>query len=562
MSRILFVLLCCFVLEVQAIVMAPGQPAQQAEKQAATSKPSSTPTQTRSTEKQSSSVSSSASKALVGKWSGTYLCEQGETSLEIEVDSKLNGILRFFASNSSYGKFDGFFYGRLSINGSNVSFRPTHGSIDGWHVPPSDGGRSWGTFGFNAILDSSNKTIAGNIQKSLGCSTINLVYGRSNASVPAKTVLAPPSKASLGFYQAALNANYDMMELYLQQGADINCLNCNRDSQWTPVYMAVINQNYQLADWLIKRGADITIPANVYGLSGLVNGMTLVMRAAGYSNVPNFQELDYLVKHGADVKSTDSTGRTALHYIRGWGCIDNKDIGNNSSRECIAFVDQLIENGIDVNRQDKSGTTAMMNATNYCSSSAVKLLLSYGANATLKDKLGKTAMDIAMERATQSGQNSPCNEVIKILSNATQVSRATPSQSGTYTKSTQQADANFAGTYSGTYNGSDSGSFQVDIAQDGTAKLSGRSSKMAVSFTGDGKVSRDGSVALGSASTGSTFTGSVNSTGLLSGTWKNTAYNQAGSFQGSTGAANTAAANPLQVINGGLQLLNTILKPR
>lgn len=431
MSRILFVLLCCFALEVQAIVMTPGQPEQQVEKQTVTSKPAAPAT----------------------------------------------------------------------------------------HAKP--------------------------------------VVRASKAPGPKQVLLPPPSKASIGFYQAAINANYDMMELYLQQGANINCLNCDRGYQWTALYRALAvngSWNFQLADWLIQRGADINIPAT----SGQATGSTLVMGAAGFSNMPNYSALDNLVKRGADVKAVDSIGRTALHYIREWNLINNPY--GDTGKQFVAFVDLLVESGIDVNRQDKSGMTALMNATNYCSPSAVKLLLSYGANATLKEKLGKTAMDIAMERATQSGQNSPCNEVIKILSNTPQVSMATPSQSGAYTKSTQQGEANFAGSYSGTYNGSDSGSFQVDIAQDGTAKLSGRSSKMGVSFTGDGKVSRDGSVALGSASTGSTFTGSVNSTGLLSGTWKNTAYNQTGSFQGSKGAA--SAANPLEAIGAGLQLLNNILKPR
>lgn len=331
----------------------------------------------------------------------------------------------------------------------------------------------------------------------------------------------------------------------------------------TALYQALgVNntQKFQLADWLIQRGADINIiPANL--------GMTLVMSAAG-GNSPNFRFLEYLLKHGADFKAVDPTGRTALHYIREWSVVDSSY--GDYSRLFVASVGLLIENGIDVNHQDKSGTTALMNAANYCSPGAMKLLISHGADTALADKLGKTAMDIAMERATQSHQDSRCNEVVKILSNPAQASRSSASEVSPVSGANQvsqpaQSAANFAGTYAGTYNGSDSGAFQVTIANDGSAKLNGRSSKIGVTFTGEGNVSPDGSVAVGSASTGSTFTGSIGQSGVLSGTWKNTAYNQAGSFQGTKGAvmADTKPhPNPIEALGTGLKILNSILAPR
>lgn len=180
MSRILFVLFCCYVLEVQAIVLPgqPQQPEQQETKKATTNKPLSPKAQSKSTEKQPSSTNSSASKI-------------------------------------------------------------------------------------------------------------------QNISKPAKTVLTSPSKASLGFYQAATNENYDMMELYLQQGADINCLNCTDRAQITALYRALGNNNvwnYQLADWMIQRGADINIPA----ISYQATGKTLVMRTADH-DIPNLSALESLV---------------------------------------------------------------------------------------------------------------------------------------------------------------------------------------------------------------------------------------------------------------------------
>ena len=125
-------------------------------------------------------------------------------------------------------------------------------------------------------------------------------HKKANHPAKKKNTLPPPSAASLGFYKASLYSNYDMMDLYLKQGADINCLNCDRDYQWTALYRVLaINGawDFQLADWLIQRGADINIPAT----AGQAKESTLVMAAAGYSNAPNYSALDNLIKRGADL---------------------------------------------------------------------------------------------------------------------------------------------------------------------------------------------------------------------------------------------------------------------
>ena len=380
-------------------------------------------------------------------------------------------------------------------------------------------------------------------------SNSSILHAKRNTPIVEVPRLSPPSKASMGFYQASLNANYDMMKLYLQQGADINCVNCDSNYQWTALYRALaINSawNYQLSDWLIQQGANINIPADI---PGQVAGTTLAMSAAGYNTIPNFQALDYLVKRGADVKSVDSLGRNALHYIREWNFIDNPY--GDTSKQFIAFVNLLVQNGIDVNQQDKSGATALMSATNACSPGAVKLLISSGANSALKDKLGKSALDIAMDRATQSGQNSPCNKVITILSNPQQDIKST---------STQPTGNVFSGNYSGSYTGDDYGSFQVGIAQDGRVTLTGKSSQTNQMFSGNGKISNDGSlgISLGSISSGATFQGSINpKTGAMYGTWKNSG--QAGNFSGNKQGQ---ASNPIEVLGSILDGLNKILTPQ
>ena len=351
-----------------------------------------------------------------------------------------------------------------------------------------------------------------------------------------KAALPPASKASLGFVKAASMANYDMMDLYLQQGADINCLNCKEYEQRTALFRALAAKDFQLADWLIQRGADINITTTY----SQTTDISIAMFAANSNNhqilaYPSLPILDYLIRNGADIKSIDSTGRNALHYILGWEYIGSK---NNAdiSKMYVAFIDQLTTHGVDVNQQDRSGATTLMNAANSCSPASIKLLLSYGADPALQDKLGKSALDIAMERATQSSQNSGCNQVVKILMDPQKATQS-PSIQPEGVANSRQADeqksvASYAGTYGGTFKGNDEGIFQAVIVQDGTATLSGHSNHYGVTFTGAGKVSDDGAIALGSVSTGSEFIGNISRGGVMTGTWKNAPQKLAGSFQG------------------------------
>jgi hypothetical protein len=476
-------------------------------------------------------VNNHVSTALIGKWIGTYVCGQGATNAEVEIDKNLNAKFRFFLSSSSFGPFDGYIKGKLEVKDSNVTFRPMHGKIDGWTVPPRDGGGSWVAIGFNATLNINNKTLNGTVNGP-GCSTLNLIASSTavDTQPAAKPVaLPPPSQASLGFHKAALNANYDMMGLYLQQGADINCLNCDDQEEQTILFRVLRQENYKFADWLIQRGADINITAS----HNQSSGVTAAMLAASDNSMmhyPSLTRLDYLIKNGADLKAVDSTGRNALLYITGWQCIDRKE--RDISGKCVTFIDQIITGGIDVNHQDKSGSTALMNAANVCSPASIKLLLSYGADPALKDKLGKSALDISMDRATNSRQGGGCNETVNILMNPQKVSQTPSVQPGVADKSMpanseQQILSKYAGTYTGAFSGTfkdGSGKhdlsilFLAKILSDGSIKLySDKGIDM-----GLGNVDRDG-LATFTSKTGIDFFGKIDESGELNGTWKSQA---------------------------------------
>lgn len=395
-------------------------------------------------------------------------------------------------------------------------------------------------------------------------------------SVEKPAHLPPPSRATLGFYQASKVDNYDMMELYLQQGANINCRNCDSEGN-TPMnralvkFMGDLNSMNHSVIWLVDHGADVNI--------GNANGVTPLMRSIPFtidaliknqwvgSSLGISQLMKLLLDNGAKVTVKDFQGGAPLAYItmvRNGGDLNR----TQAARSAFTLVlVSLLEHGANINAANNLGNTVLMDAANNCADFSVDTLLTYKADSTIKNKLGETALDMAMAKATQS-QDANCNNTVKILRSPNlvrQISTAFPTrQGGTGITATgdseQQGVSSYVGTYAGTFNGSDMGTFQTTILPNGTITLIGYSDN-GKEFTGEGKVNSDGSIAIGSASTGSTFVGSISQDGGCTGIWKNTAYNLAGSFQGKKGAqfVKFQPAKPLQAVGSLLDGIGKLL---
>lgn len=390
---------------------------------------------------------------------------------------------------------------------------------------------------------------------------------RCEVAVPLPT-LTQPSEATIGFMNSMASANYDLMAIYLQKGADINCKNCfaqspTLDTQTSPLIRAVQGGYYgvlPMVKWLIDHGADVN-QADAYG-------KTPVMYAAGWTQIAygaeytgkgasrgDYQLLQYLLSVGGKTGVRDMSLSNAMNSLLPSG----SSIGLAfQSDGFIKTINHLASAGENINQQNQFGDTLLIRAARNCGDAVIPTMLNLGADPSIQNAMGKTALDIALEKAQSNIL--PCNAALKILSNA-KPSRVV--QANTSSTSTQQGAFAYADTYAGTFNGSDTGIFEATVSQDGSISLNARSNQTQRPFTGTGKVASDGTVTIGNVSTGTTFTGSIDASGVLSGIWKNTTYNLAGSFQGNKSAKNPGAArNGLDTIGDVLSVFNSILSPR
>lgn len=248
----------------------------------------------------------------------------------------------------------------------------------------------------------------------LAVACVSLVAIEAHAAGKGSVSPAMPDKPTKNFCNALSNRNFEMMDVFLAQGADINNENCFHGSQ-TPLMntVAIVNRYVDtpaLVKYLLQHGADVNYQNK--------NGNTALMYAVDasvdrlYGDPESLiQNVAMLVEKGAKTNLADNDGDTALFYAVA------KGYNEKSWGRFQRMVGYLVKNGADVNHQNKRGLTPLMLAAKGCGVGAVKLLLSLNANVEKQTKTSETALSIAQEQAASTRQGSSCNEVAKILSN-------------------------------------------------------------------------------------------------------------------------------------------------
>jgi len=167
------------------------------------------------------------------------------------------------------------------------------------------------------------------------------------------------------FVIAVRNDDAMTVEALLGRGFDPNTL----DEKLThPLISAVQQDSLKVAELLVRA------PKTNLNQTNEADENALMMAALrGHADLVNA-----LIEHHAQV---NKTGWTPLHYAATGGHVD--------------IIRSLLEASAYIDAESPNGTTPLMMAGQYANASAVKVLLEAGADPTIKNQLGLSALDFA-----------------------------------------------------------------------------------------------------------------------------------------------------------------------
>lgn len=228
-------------------------------------------------------------------------------------------------------------------------------------------------------------------------------------------VNASSNLGSTALMNAADYNAIEVMELLIASGADINA----QDKEgWTALISCIGKQQFWSASLLIERSADVNIARS--------DGVTPLMAAVKMNSNELVRQL---IQKGADVHARDIHGNTAVsiavmnqnmamvHLLNAAqsSFTENlpEDIDPSKAELIESFIGaaicndtvmlrEMLSKGMDVNCRGKLSATALHKAARANAVEAVKLLLESGANVTLRDSDGKSAMFEAVCRGHEA----------------------------------------------------------------------------------------------------------------------------------------------------------------
>lgn len=248
---------------------------------------------------------------------------------------------------------------------------------------------------------------------------------------------------------AIINAHYDAAALLLNLGADPNIGDV---TGMTPLYAAVDLNTFAdtpgrptpkptgsldavgIAKALLEHGANANVILNApilvrvhdRGDGTLGAGATPLMRAAKKGDV---EMMRVLLAHGADPTLRTKTGTETLMFASGLGGAGRFTAFEDKQATEADFIEAAtlcLERGADINAVSENGQTALHLAVTVRSESFIAFLLERGARVDIKDKQGRTPIDVANGVGARGrGAAAPVRESVVALLRAA-MSRTSP----------------------------------------------------------------------------------------------------------------------------------------
>jgi ankyrin repeat protein len=227
---------------------------------------------------------------------------------------------------------------------------------------------------------------------------------------------------------AIINSQYDFAAMLIEAGAAHDVAD---ETGMGPLYAAVdmhalpwgfgspepkrneAKDSLDILKMLLARGADTNARLKRTALQRLhtpgdptlAAGATPFMRAAKSGDTTVMR---LLLEHGADPLSVQENHTNALILAAGFGWRDGdnnlntKDQGTQA--EAIQAIKMCLELGLDIQSANDAGTTVLHGAAmRGDTEQIVRFLVQNGARVDAKNKQGKTALDVALERKGQDG---------------------------------------------------------------------------------------------------------------------------------------------------------------
>jgi cytohesin len=230
--------------------------------------------------------------------------------------------------------------------------------------------------------------------------------------------------ATLGrtFVFAAERGDLALAKQLLLEGADLDVVG---DSKLTPLMAAAMHADAELVELLLKKKAGVNAKDDD-GATALHHAVAPPRDDLADSEAADRRRtVELLLDNGASINAKDNLERTPLHFASDIPILElllarGADIHARTDlcRTPIGCLDPaairlLAKHGADVNARDNQGSTQLMLLAGQYHDryalAATEALLSAGADPTLKNKKGETALDIARVR-----QN---NELVTLLEN-------------------------------------------------------------------------------------------------------------------------------------------------